>query len=78
MKEYLEFKISRIKPVWIPVWAITELVKLFLPRNHPWYGRRFTLQSWVDGGTSDALWFAIFFWVSAFSIACVAYFLFAK
>lgn len=50
------------KWVWLPVFLVAVLVNPFLPAEHPWSGRKESLESWRDYGTELAYGFALLFW----------------
>ena len=53
-----------MKLISIPTWLITNLLAPFLPKNHPWKHKWFTLSYWHVGQTPLCQWFDIIFWVS--------------
>lgn len=47
----------------LPTWLLTRLVVPFLPSEHPWKGRRFTLADWRRGQTALCRMFDKVLWV---------------
>ncbi len=47
----------------IPTWTITRLVLPFVPGNHPWYGKRFTLRDWASHQTPLCRMFDVMLWL---------------
>jgi hypothetical protein len=45
-----------------PTWVLLLLAKRWLPTNHPWRYRTFTLQDWARHGTPLLAGFGVFFW----------------
>lgn len=48
----------------IPSWLVVRLMLPFVPKTHPWHGRRFTLKQWVMGITDESLAFGAVMYVS--------------
>ena len=47
----------------IPTWAVVRMLYPFLPKSHPWHGRRFTLREWWEGQTDVCRMFDGLFWI---------------
>ena len=45
-----------------PTWILVRSTSQFLPENHPWKGRAFTLREWADGQTEKCRMFDACFW----------------
>jgi hypothetical protein len=46
----------------LPTWLLTSAILPFLPAEHPWKGRRFTLRDWHDHQTMMCRWFDFYLW----------------
>lgn len=47
----------------IPTWFFTaSLIVPFLPKSHPWHGRRFTLGEWHAGRTTYTKFIDFLLW----------------
>lgn len=48
-------------PAW-PSWMLTRALCPFLPKTHPWRGRRFSLKDWYLGRTKFTMDFDTVMW----------------
>jgi hypothetical protein len=52
-----------------PTWVIVRIMLPFLPKGHPWKGRRFTLRDWAQGSTEANDLFSMAMWVGGICVA---------
>jgi hypothetical protein len=53
------------KYIALPTWLIVMIVLPFIPTDHPWKGRRFTLEEWFEGRTTYTKLFDFSYWCSS-------------
>ena len=46
----------------IPIWALTSVIKPFLPKTHPWKNQDCSLDWFDHGATDNAIMLGCFFW----------------
>jgi len=56
------------KIIVFPTWVLIGLFRPLIPRVHPWYGRKFTLDNWAQNATELTRSFSVFFWISGLCI----------
>ena len=62
----------------LPTWALTHLLNPFLPMNHAWKGRLFTLTEWAEGETELCKDFDAMGWMSLCNVAFIIWFLYNR
>ena len=58
-----------------PTWLLIRAMIPWLPRNHPWHGRRFGLSDWSRGATPLTVQFGLVYWMGLVLLAMVVVFL---
>jgi len=58
----------------IPTWILARIAILFLPKNHAWKNRRFTLIDWAEHSTEVNNSFSLFFWISGMCLLFIGFF----
>lgn len=47
-----------------PTWIIVRIVIPFLPKNHPWKNKKFSLENWAKHSTQANDMCSLFFWIA--------------
>lgn len=55
----------------LPTWLVTLVMLPFLPKTHPWHGRRFTLYDWYEHQTPLCRDFDFVMWINGVILALV-------
>ena len=53
-----------------PTWIIARIMNNFLPKEHPWYKKKFTLKDWHEHETDYTRMFDVMFWFQFFTLLC--------
>jgi hypothetical protein len=48
----------------LPIWLLTKALQPFLPKAHPWKGKKLGLAWWVEGATPDVVQLGWLLWMS--------------
>lgn len=60
-----------MKVMMIPTWLLVNLLTPILPKNHPWKGKKFTLQDWTTNATDVSFAISIMLWANFLSIVFI-------
>lgn len=62
----------------LPTWIIAKLTIPFLPKNHAWKNKKFTLKDWADHSTNLNNQFSLTFWSFGIIFSTLLFFLLFK
>ncbi len=60
----------------LPTWVLVRIMIPFLPKNHAWKNRRFSLKNWAEHSRDLNDAFSILFWVNGIYLFLIAFMIF--
>lgn len=58
-----------------PTWTLFHFLRRFLPQDHKWKNKQFTLDEWAKGSTDLNDAFSLFFWVMGLGLSFMLFIL---
>ena len=51
-----------------PTWLTVRLLNVFLPKNHEWKNKKFSLKDWSENSTELNDFISFYFWINGIAL----------